>query len=189
MTTVYFIRHSESDHNVTDDRSRPLTEKGTVNCALVTGYLRDKEIDVIVSSPYKRSVDTISEFAESVGLPIITIEDFRERENAWVEDSRVWQSFSEKQWSDFTYKISGGECLAEVQKRNIDALNGVLENYKNMNIVIGTHGTALSTIINHYDKSYGYIDFMNMVNLTPWVAKMTFKDQEIVEIEKVNLFN
>jgi len=31
--------------------------------------------------------------------------------------------------------------------------------YEGKNIVIGTHGTALSTIINYYDSTYGYDDF------------------------------
>ena len=46
MTKVYFIRHAESDIGVTDDRTRPLTAKGLVDCALVTDYLSDKDIDI-----------------------------------------------------------------------------------------------------------------------------------------------
>jgi len=34
--------------------------------------------------------------------------------------------------------------------------------YEGKNIVIGTHGTALSTIINYYDSTYGYDDFERM---------------------------
>jgi len=75
--------------------------------------------------------------------------------NVWIED---FNSFAKKQWEDFDYKLSDGESLREVQNRNIKALNEVLRMYEGKNIVIGTHGTALSTIINYYDSTYGYDD-------------------------------
>ncbi|HWT73517.1 MAG TPA: histidine phosphatase family protein [Mobilitalea sp.] len=37
----------------------------------------------------------------------------------------------------------------DVQERNINALMRVIEEYQGKNIVIGSHGTALSTIISY----------------------------------------
>jgi len=54
--------------------------------------------------------------------------------------------------------------------------------------VIGTHGTALSTIINYYDSTYGFADFMAMVNIMPWVVSMSFDETSCVDIEKIDLF-
>jgi len=189
MTTIYFVRHAESDHSVRDARSRPLTAKGLSDCALVTDFLKNKNIDIIFSSPYKRAVDTIKGYAETAKLQINNVEDFRERENAWVEDPEDWLAFSKNQWADFLYKLPGGECLKEVQERNITALRNVLNRYKDRNIVIGTHGTALSTIINYYDKSYGFTDFMDMVYLTPWIVRMDYDLYDCIAIEKINLFD
>jgi len=185
MTTIYFVRHAEADRSTTEDRNRPLTAKGQADCALVTEFLQNKNIDVIISSPYKRAVDTIADFAESLEMSIEKIEDFRERERAWMEDMRP---YTEKQWADFSYKHPGGECLAEVQDRNIAALNDVLNRHKNMNIVICTHGFALSTIINFFDKNYGFDEWMEMAFINPWVVKMVFEDGDCVAIEKINLF-
>jgi 2,3-bisphosphoglycerate-dependent phosphoglycerate mutase len=56
MTTVYFVRHAEADNSVRDGRTRPLTDKGMNDCALVTAFLKDKKIDVVLSSPFKRSI-------------------------------------------------------------------------------------------------------------------------------------
>ena len=33
---------------------------------------------------------------------------------------------------------------------------------------------AVLSIINHYDRTYGYDGFMAMVDILPWVAKMDF---------------
>lgn len=53
-----------------------------------------------------------------------------------------------KRWADHNYHEEGGESIAMVQKRNIEALNEILSDNTDKDIVIGTHGTALSTILN-----------------------------------------
>ena len=59
---------------------------------------------------------------------------------------------------------------------------------RNKNIVVGSHGTALSTIINYYDKSFGYSDFEKIRYLMPWIVEFTFEDDECIDIKKYNLF-
>jgi len=188
MTTVYFIRHAEADNSIRDGRARPLTEKGLIDRHLVTAFLREKHIDAVLSSPFRRAVETIANFAEQNGFAIEMIEEFRERRSDSDWDRSTYNAFIERQWVDFSYTLSDGECLAEVQERNIAALRRVLACYKGKNIVIGTHGTALSTIINYYDSTYGFADFMAMVNILPWVVKMDFYGDVCAGIEKIDLF-
>ncbi|MDR0936199.1 MAG: histidine phosphatase family protein [Oscillospiraceae bacterium] len=190
MTTIYFIRHAEADNTERDGAIRPLTAKGMADRAAVTEYLQDKSIDFVLSSPYKRAVDTVADFADRNGFTIEIVRDFRERksDSDWVRDTDFWP-FIERQWNDFTYKLSDGECLAEVQERNIKALNEVLGRHSDKNIAIGTHGTALSTIINYYDNSFGFQDFLAMVNILPWVVKMIFDGEICVKIEKIDILN
>lgn len=188
MTRVYFVRHAEPDYDNHDDMSRELSRKGLQDRKLVTKFLLDKHIDVILSSPYKRAIDTIADFAESVGLEIETIPDFRERrvDSDWIAD---FETFCKKQWENFNYKLSDGENLKEVQSRNIRALNSVLKTFNGKNIVIGCHGTALSTIINYYDETFGYSDFEKIRDLMPWVVQFTFEDTVCIKILQYNLFN
>ena len=81
MTTVYFVRHAEADNKVSNGAIRPLTKKGMKDSMLVTKYLENKNIDCVLSSPYKRAIDTIADFAEKNSLQILTIDDFRERKS------------------------------------------------------------------------------------------------------------
>ena len=189
MTTIYFIRHAQADNTNNDNRNRPLTEKGLVDRTLVTDFLKDKEIDVIISSPYKRAVDTISDFAELVGIEIEIIEDLREREAASERFTSIndFSSYKKMQWNDFNYKISNGESLSEVQARNIDAIGNIINKYRNKNIVIGTHGTALSAIINYYDNTYGFDEYKAMEMIMPWVVKMDFENSDCIGIEKIEV--
>ena len=189
MTTVYFNRHAQSDSSIHNPFLRPLTEKGLRDCSLVTNFLKDKKIDAAFSSPYKRAVDTIASFADQNGISIKLIDDFREHET--ISDNYCdsdYFPFIQKYWEDKDFKIPGDESITELQNRNILALKKILKEHKDQNIIIGTHGMALSAIINYYDKTYGYNDFLSMVKMKPWVVKMTFDDDLCTQMEFIDLF-
>lgn len=186
MTKVYFVRHCEPNYNNRDGVSRELTTKGMADRELVTQFLSDKNITVVLSSPYKRAVDTVAHFADSKGLNIEIVDDFRERkvDSVWIED---FVAFSKAQWADFDYKLSDGESLNDVQSRNISALKKMLEKYKNKNIAIGTHGTALSTIINYFDNTFGYEDFEKIRTIMPWIVEMTFQNENCIFMKYIDI--
>ena len=184
MTKVYFIRHAKPDYSIHDDYSRPLTQEGLKDCKSVTDFLLDRCITKVFSSPYKRTVDTIKDFAERVDLKIDIIDDFRERtiDNGWwIED---FNAFAKEQWSNFDYKLSNGESLNEVQKRNIAALQCILNENENKNIVIGTHGTALSTIIHYFNKKFDYTEFERIKNYMPYAVCIEFEGMNAIKIEE-----
>jgi len=173
------------NHN---DMERPLTGKGLEDRRLVTHFLSDKNIDIVLSSPFTRAVETLKDFVVLYEHSIITVEAFQERkvDSVWIED---FNKFTEQQWNDFDYKLSDGESLREVQNRNIEALMQVLRLHQDKNIAIGSHGTALSTIINYFDPNYGFQDFQNIRFLMPWIVKFSFEGDELANIEKIDVFN
>jgi len=149
-TTVYFIRHAKPDISKKDDMTRPLLFKGVEKSKELVNTFKEIKIDCIFSSPFKRSIQTIEPIAKDKNIKIEIIVDFRERKmsNEWIEN---YEEYSKKQWNDFYYKLADGESLNEVQKRNIKELEKILLKNKGKTIIIGTHGTALSTIINGND--------------------------------------
>lgn len=188
MTTVYFIRHAQSARGDFDDRIRPLTEEGLCDTKQITVALRDKGIAHILSSPYKRTLQTVADLAQTLGLTPEIDEDFRERSaGSWRGDNFL--KFIEQQWADFSYHIMDGECLCDVQKRNIAALNRALEKYDGEVIAIATHGTALSTIINYYKPEFDFQSFMRIVDFMPYIVKMEFDGQRFVSFEEIMHIN
>lgn len=187
MTAIYFIRHAEPNYNNHDDLTRELSPKGLKDRKLVTEYLKDKNIQVALSSPFKRAIDTIKDFTDANNLPIEVIDDFCERrvDSGWIED---FNAFAKKQWADFDYKLSDGECLREVQERNITALHEVLRKYNGNNIIVGSHGTALSTIINYFYPDFGYEQFEEIRGVMPWIVKFEFDDEECKKLQQYNVF-
>lgn len=185
-TNIFFVRHAQPDISVKDDMLRPLTEKGMADTKLVTQALEDRNIEAIYSSPFKRACDTVKDLAYTNGLEIHIVENLRERkvDNVWVEDFRA---FSRRQWEDFDYKLECGECLREVQERNVAALYDILKSNLGKNIVVGSHGTALSTIINHFNPAFGYDGFWSIVDKMPYILCFKFNNMEFVGMEEVGL--
>ena len=177
MTKIYFVRHAQPEHAWEDDRTRPLTGEGEKDSAIVFELLKDKHIDAFYSSPYKRSMDTIADSADFFGKDIITDEDLREREKGENGNN---QGMFRKRWDDHDYHEEGGESIAMVQKRNMRALTEILRDNIDKEVVVGTHGTALSTILNFYDKSFGCDDFLRIIDRMPYVIELDFEGDKLV---------
>jgi len=113
-------------------------------------------------------------------MQIHTDERFKER----IRGARS-NDLIEKRWKDFNFYEEGGESLESVQKRNIEALKEVLEQYPNKNIVIGTHGTALCTILNYYDPSINYASFKSIWLCMPYIIRCDFESGDLIKREVI----
>jgi 2,3-bisphosphoglycerate-dependent phosphoglycerate mutase len=181
MTTIYFVRHAEPLHSWEDDRTRPLTEEGQRDANRITAFFGDKKIDALISSPYKRSYETILPTAAMFNKQIATDARLRERKAGSGGNNR---ELFYKRRSDKNFAEDDGECIASVQKRNIAALNEILENNKDKTLIIGTHGTALSSIINYFNPKFGCDDFLRIINFMPYIVEMTFHENTFLEMEE-----
>lgn len=182
MTNIYFVRHAQPDYAFADAAKRPLTEEGERDTLKVVEAMKDIRIDFAVSSPYKRSFDTIKQTADEHGLDIAIDERLHERING--KNSNNLEMFR-KRWSDLSYSESDGECLQSVMDRNIAAVNDILDSHRDENIMVGTHGTALSTILHYYDNSFGVDDFMRLIDFMPYIIRLGFNGRELVEKEEI----
>ncbi len=170
MTEVYFVRHSKILYTH-DDYSRPLSEEGRKFVPLVTEAFKDIPLDVIASSPYIRVIDTIKGVADMKDLEIELYDDLRERKvsNVFIDD---FHTFTLNQWNDFDFKLEGGESINEVQKRGSRTLEWILEKYAGKKILVGTHGTFMSVLLNYYDSAIDF-EFWRHVRM-PDIYKASF---------------
>ncbi len=70
--SVLLLRHARAGERAAwtgDDRLRPLDERG-LRQALALRELAQRAIGRIVSSPYRRCVETVEPLAEALGIPI-----------------------------------------------------------------------------------------------------------------------
>ena len=188
LTTVYFVRHCQPDFPHRDDRTRPLSALGMEDSAAVARVLHDVPVDAFYCSPYRRSLDTIAKAAQAHGLPIQTDERLRERrsgEGGNFELKDDGDTPLRRRWRDFGWHEPDGESLGAVQERNIQALQEILSENAGKTLVIGTHGTALSTILNHYRPAFGCEDFLRIVDWMPYIVRLTFDGQRLLTREEI----
>ena len=75
---------------------------------------------------------------------------------------------------------NGGETLNMVQSRNIAELNDILEDNPEKAIVVGTHGTALSSILKYYDDTFDCESFLRIINWMPFIIELDFDGKRCV---------
>ena len=178
-TGIIFVRHAQAVYGK-DDRERPLTDAGLADRAIVAQVLDGREIDAFLSSPYRRSMDTIRPAADLRGMKIFTDERFRERKVGNHKDEALAM-----RWANFSFAEEGGESIGAVQQRNMEAMKDVLKNYEGQTVVIGTHGTALSSILNHYIPGFGLKDFQRIVRWQPYIIELTFDGDTLLEMKEL----
>lgn len=182
MTSIYFVRHAQPDHAWENDSTRPLSEEGVKDSEKVVEALDSTHLDYAICSPYLRSMDTIRACAKAHGLEICTDERLREREKGPGGNTLA---LIEKRWSDFDYHEESGESLRMTQERNVQALREVLRDHAGEAILWGTHGTALSTILQYFDNSYDFKSFMRIIDFMPYIIRLDFEGQELVGKEEL----
>ena len=187
ITTVYLVRHAEPNFYNHNDMDRELTLKGLQDCQLLLNYFSKQNIHVIYSSPYRRAIETIKSKAEFHQVSVIKRDAFRERKisSNWIED---FQNFVQKQWQDFSFKLPSGESLEEVQERTVHALKYLLKERLGEQIIISSHGTAISTIVNYFYPQFGLSDFQKLKRLFPFIIRMTFDKERCLSIYLDNIF-
>ena len=181
ITNVYLVRHAHSTYTP-DELCRPLSEKGLRDAGKVTELLSLKNISHVISSPYRRAVQTVEGIANLNKLTIVTDDGFRERKLA-ADSVADFQDTVLKAWENLNYALPGGESGFCAQNRGIRSLRNAIDKYRGGNIVIGTHGNLMVLIMNYYDKKYDYA-FWDKLNL-PDIYRLGFTDEVLFEIERI----
>ena len=82
MTTLYLVRHGETVDNANQimqgQTQGELNENGIQQAQEVCETWKDRQIDVVIASDLKRSIDTARIIAEPHGLEVITTPLLRE---------------------------------------------------------------------------------------------------------------
>ncbi|MHC5250381.1 histidine phosphatase family protein [Enterococcus sp. LJL90] len=160
MKKVYFVRHSIRAFKEKNDREDPLTTRGLELSEGLTNFFVDKKISKIYSSPFLRTIQTITPTSNLLDLPIIQVEDLKERAvGKWIDN---FSEYSAQQWKDFSFKLENGESLRDVQNRIVRAYEKILSQ-KGNDIIICGHSTAFAALFHYLLKgNYGIDELSRM---------------------------
>jgi 2,3-bisphosphoglycerate-dependent phosphoglycerate mutase len=184
-TMIYMVRHGDSPKDG-NERTRGLTEKGLLDAQRITGRLKEEHVDVIVSSPYLRSILTVEKAAKQIKQEVVVIEDLKERifsSAAERVSDKELLPLLEKSFTDPQFSLKGGESNAECQKRAIHVLTGLLDKHRGKKVVVGTHGAIMTLMMAHYDRSFD-LEFLHNTS-KPDIYRMEFNGQELVDVQRL----
>lgn len=161
---IYILRH--------EDRPRdcsffvPLTETGLKNSKKLISFLKKENINIIYSSPYIRTLQTINPYSETLKLKINIEYGLGEIQH----ESVLTKNNANMELPEYLHKVFNGDCEYEsiiklddikypetesdVELRLKKVLKKIiLENYnKNVNILLVTHRTLCNNALKIVNK-------------------------------------
>lgn len=158
MTKVIFIRHGQTEWNVTGryqgQSDVKLTEEGKQQAVKLAEHFPVAEVAAIYASDLCRAMVTAETVAEKFGLKVQPEPAFRELSFG------EWEGLTYPQivenWEDAManfmqhpdiMEIPGGESFPEVQQRAMTRLNKLIQKHEGQTIVVVAHGAVLRTML------------------------------------------
>lgn len=166
------MRHAESPFIGGMERTRGLSDKGKIDAERIVPLLLKEGIDLFISSPYERAIQTIKPLADACEKEITIVEDLRERQIGVFQEG-TFKDAKRKVYSDFSFAFEDGESSDDAQKRAIDQLERILHEHAGKTIVLGTHGDIMTLMMNYFDKQYNF-DFWQSATM-PDIYELRFE--------------
>ena len=156
MTKVIFIRHGQTEWNVTGryqgQSDVQLSEEGRQQAVKLAENFPVDRVDAIYASDLQRAMVTAETIAKQFGLSVQA--EFRELSfGDW--EGLTYQQIVDK-WEDAManflqhpdiLEIPGGESFPAVQKRAVTRLNELVKEHDGQTIVVVAHGAVLRTLL------------------------------------------
>lgn len=175
-TTIYFLRHAESDQAVRDAKTRPLTEKGQRDAERLTGFFRDIPISRIFSSPYLRAVQTVTPLSREKNLPIAADERMKEWMGGRPFSNEFFESRMRAMFEDEKSTHGGAESLKALKKRTLEFTLHLLSRFPGETIVVGTHALALTAAVKNFHDEAGLDFLLKLLPVAPFAAVLEFEN-------------
>ena len=134
---IYLVRHAHAEWR--DDDSRPLSHAGLQAARIVADRLASRPIAAVYTSPSRRSVETVEELANRLGLRPEVVPDLRERELPVVA-SGEFEALVREAWHLPADAPRGGESNVKAQARGLAVLRTVAARHAGSQAVLATHG-------------------------------------------------
>jgi 2,3-bisphosphoglycerate-dependent phosphoglycerate mutase len=171
MKKIYLVRHAQASGQSFD---APLTKEGERDSLRLVDFFHGITIDAIISSPYKRAIDTVTPLANHLGKEIFVDQRLSERvlSNQSLEN---WKDRLKESFDNFHLCLEGGESNAYGLKRASSLYSDLLQSEKS-NFLLCSHGNLSTLFLRLFDSNYGYEQLLQMTN--PDVFEITISENE-----------
>lgn len=156
-TNIYLVRHGEVENPKDVEYMRlpgfGLTENGKKQAETLKEFFEDKKIDVIYSSPLKRTKDT-AKIISAGKIPVKYNKGIIEvNYKKWQGKKRSERAYLKEYRKDpVKYSAVLGESLHHVQRRIIKELCEITEKNRGKNVIVVFHAAPIITARLFFEK-------------------------------------
>lgn len=175
MKQIYFVRHCKA---IGQEPEARLTEEGIRQARELAEFLKNKNIEYIISSPFERAIETIKPLCKMVACDFHIDNRLQERilSKAPLDN---WMEILEQSYENYELKLDGGESSTEAVERGMSVVREMIARPEK-SICVVTHGALLSLLIRQFNKEFGFEDWKKLSN--PDVYKLEIQgDQAFIE--------
>ncbi|WP_311774005.1 MULTISPECIES: histidine phosphatase family protein [Metabacillus] len=158
LKKIYVIRHCEAEGQSPEVQ---LTDRGLEQALDLSEFFSNIKIDRIISSPYKRAIDSIYPLAKRLNIDVEIDRKLTERILS-TKNLSDWFEKLRSTFVDLELKFEGGESSREAMKRIVEVVEEAYS--RNNNTVIVTHGNLMSLLLMYFNKEFGFDDWKSLSN-------------------------
>ena len=149
---LYLVRHGETEKNkyglIQGQTECDLSTKGIESAKQLIPLINDINIDVVISSPLKRAVDTARIITENK-FPINTDDRIIERDWGMCEGASIEEVDTVKCWNFYENTDDNGiEKVQDLLKRVSEFIEDIKARYSDKKVLVVAHSAVLRAI--HY---------------------------------------
>jgi 2,3-bisphosphoglycerate-dependent phosphoglycerate mutase len=160
VTTLYLVRHCQAAGQAPE---APLTDQGLAQAERLADFLAPLAPERIVSSPFRRAVQSVEPLAARLGLPIDLDDRLRERLLTTAPLSGDWLAPFRRSFEDVDAVLEGGESTRAAMARAAGAIEDALAHGARATVLAG-HGNLSTLILRHFDGRAGFEEWRAMTN-------------------------
>lgn len=159
MKKIYIVRHCKAEGQASE---APLTASGQKQALDLAEFFQHIPVERIISSPFRRAIDSIKDSAEKLSLQVETDNRLAERILS-SKDLPDWLDKLKKTYEDKQLSFEGGESSAVAAKRIITVVDEIFKCDAKRSIIV-THGNIMSLLLNYFDNEFGFDKWCQLSN-------------------------
>lgn len=153
-----------------------LTSEGEKQAETLADLLHNAHIEHIVSSPFRRAVQSIEPLASRLHLTVETDPRLQERILSGSNLSN-WRESLRQTFEQLDLCFPGGESSREAMQRAQAAVQDILQQRSASTIAIVSHGNLSTLLLKYFDETIGF----------PLWESMTTPDVFCIRISEANV--
>jgi ribonuclease H / adenosylcobalamin/alpha-ribazole phosphatase len=156
-TVTHLLRHGQTEHTperrYSGRNDLPLSLTGRAEAAAAAVRAGQLGIDVVVSSPIRRTRETAATVATALGVPVeldddLAELDFGDLEGLTLDEALAKHPLAVRRFtSDVGVKAPGGESIADVSARVARARRRILDGHAGRTVLVVSHVTPIKLLL------------------------------------------